>query len=92
MKQVMKMLCLLFATAMCLRSDTTSSSTNPVARTENSSVNSVACVASGQRPKSWEIQNWTFSASHAPIRVSAAMNALRRELTEYPTPSTETAG
>lgn len=32
------------------------------------------------------------SASHAPIRVSAAMNALRRELTEYPTPSTETAG
>lgn len=60
MKQVMKTLCVLFATVVCLSSDATSSSTNPVARTENSSANSVACVATTPRPRYWEYQNWMY--------------------------------
>lgn len=77
MKQVVKTLCVLFAAAVCLTSDTTSSSTNPVSLTQTSSVNSAGFAATGRMPRSWACQSCLRQAQ-APILLMPPCASRRR--------------
>gem|GEM_PF-2844929 len=58
MKAILKMLFLLFATVMCLTSDTATSSVPQASHTRILSVYSYSHVNNGPMPRFWESPSW----------------------------------